>query len=593
MRWLTAKLVIGVGATVGAATLGSYFFSSAESIRAWLLINWLLAAAAAGLLSHRCIHRPLIKLEKACRRITGGDYDHPIQAGSTDEIGALAASLEQMRRAIRAKAATLDETAARFQTLFEQVPCYVTVQDSDFRLVAFNKRFEDDFGHHVGERCHRVFKNRDSICPDCAVEKTFRDGKIHSAEETVIGRDGSVIHFLNLTAPIFDAQGNIQSVMEMATDVTPVRRLEAELIESEQKHRLFFNNDPNSILILGRDDLTILDHNDRAGQLYEQADLAGISFLDLARPREADRIREFISTGEYLLPRVHMVRRNGQNFIANLRASHWDYNGKPAVILSAVDITTWMETENQLIQAGKMATLGEMSAGVAHELNQPLTVIGAGAGFLSKQVRRSRELDAKLVLEVAEEIRGQVDRATKIINHLREFGRKGDVERTLVDLAKPIRGVFHLMGRQLEVHDIGVKLDLADDLPRVWSDPNRLEQVFINLVINARDAIESRLVDDPNGEPGLIEIKVRAEDDSVTAVVTDNGTGMTQENMNRIFEPFYTTKPVGKGAGLGLSISYGIIRDYDGAIDVDSAPGRGTSFTITLPAAREETDAPS
>lgn len=590
MRWVTAKLVACVGVTVGALTLGTYFFAPVESARTWLLVNWLLAAAAAGLVSHRCIHRPLSQLEKACRRITGGDYDHPIRPDSTDEIGALAASLEQMRRAIKSKAVSLDEAAARFQTLFEQVPCYVTVQDSDFRLVAFNKRFEDDFGHHVGERCHRVFKNRDSICPDCAVEKTFRDGKIHSAEETVIGRDGSVMHFLNLTAPIFDAQGNIQSVMEMATDVTPVRRLEAELIDSERKHRLFFNNDPNSILILDRDDLTILDHNDRAGQLYDQENLAGTSFLKLAQPREAERIREFIAAGEYLLPRVHMVRHNGQTFIANLRASHWYYNGKPAVILSAVDITTWMETENQLIQAGKMATLGEMSAGVAHELNQPLTVIGAGAGFLSKQVRRNRKMDAALILEVAEEIKGQVDRATKIINHLREFGRKSDVERTLVDLAKPIRGVFHLLGRQLEVHDIEVKLDLADNLPPVLSDSNRLEQVFINLVINARDAIESRLAEDPNGEPGRIEIRVRAAGDSVTAVVSDNGTGMTQEKISRIFEPFYTTKPVGKGAGLGLSISYGIIRDYDGAIDVDSAPGRGTSFKITLPAARKETD---
>lgn len=590
LRWVTAKLVVGVGLTAGLTAVAARFLDSSGIPWSWLAP--VVVGLSLAILAQCLIHRPLVSLTAACHRIAGGDYDRPVRTGTRDEIGALAASLEQMRLAIKSKAERLDETAARFQTLFEQVPCYVTVQDADFRLVTFNKRFEADFGHHVGQHCYKVFKQRSSICPDCAVQKSFSDGRIHSAEETVISRDGSVIHFLNLAAPITDSQGNIQSVMEMATDITPIRRLEAELIESERKHRMFFNNDPNSILILDRENLAILDHNDRAALMYGREDLTSASFYDLIRTGEKDRLREFISAGAYLLPRVGLKGPDGTEFIANLRASHWDYNGRPAVILSAVDITTWLETENQLIQAGKMATLGEMSAGVAHELNQPLTVIGSGSGFLRKQVRRNRELDPELVLEVAEEISGQVERATKIINHLREFGRKNEVDRVLVEISRPILGVFHLLGRQLEVHDIEIRLDMAAELPFIWAEPNRLEQVFINLIINARDAIESRLEDEPGGPPGLIEVAAYPDGESVVAEVRDNGTGVAVETLNRIFEPFFTTKQVGRGAGLGLSISYGIVRDYEGTIEVESNEDRGTTFRLTFPAAGEETDEP-
>jgi C4-dicarboxylate-specific signal transduction histidine kinase len=274
-------------------------------------------------------------------------------------------------------------------------------------------------------------------------------------------------------------------------------------------------------------------------------------------------------------------------FVVNLRCAYGLYLGRPAVIAAAADITETLKTEQQLVQAAKMATLGEMSAGVAHELNQPLSVLATSGNILRKQVRGGRAPDPEVVGQVAAELNDQVARATRIINHLREFGRKSEVERSRVDLAQPIQGVFQLLGQQCRVHDIEVELEVQEPLPLVWAEANRLEQVFINLVMNARDAIEERRAAGDH-RPGSIRVAAGGEDGRVVVSISDNGQGVPPELKERIFEPFFTTKEVGKGTGLGLSISYGIVRDYGGSIEVDSRPGRGTTFRLSFPAAEEE-----
>ncbi|MCB2188458.1 MAG: PAS domain-containing sensor histidine kinase, partial [Deltaproteobacteria bacterium] len=237
--------------------------------------------------------------------------------------------------------------------------------------------------------------------------------------------------------------------------------------------------------------------------------------------------------------------------------------------------------------AAKMATLGEMSAGVAHELNQPLSVLATGGHLLARQTQKGAPPDPALVAQVAREIEEQVGRATRIINHLREFGRKAEVSRSLIDVTEPIAGVFQLLGQQMRVHDIAVHLDLPAGLPPVWADKNRMEQVFINLLLNARDAIdERRQAGDRRG--GEISVAAREENGQAVVMVRDNGIGIPPALRSRIFEPFFTTKEVGRGTGLGLSISYGIVRDYGGTITVESCPGQGSCFRVSFPLAAEE-----
>jgi C4-dicarboxylate-specific signal transduction histidine kinase len=225
---------------------------------------------------------------------------------------------------------------------------------------------------------------------------------------------------------------------------------------------------------------------------------------------------------------------------------------------------------------------------MAHELNQPLSSIQIGADFFRNIVREGEEIPREELAFVAEQISAQVGRAASIIDHMRQFGRKAELQREKIDINQPLKAVFSLLSEQLRAKGIEVVLDLLDGLPPVFADGNRLEQVFIDLVVNARDAMgggKERL----EGEPfeHTLTVKTFQENDLVVVTIADTGVGISDDVKDKIFEPFFTTKEVGKGTGLGLSISYGIVKDYDGTIEVESAEDQGTTFKISFPAYEE------
>jgi len=335
--------------------------------------------------------------------------------------------------------------------------------------------------------------------------------------------------------------------------------------------------------------LEIQDANERAlkSYSYEKEELIGKSFLDLAEPLEWDRLRKVSWDKEGAVFKVKHHTKNDESIVVNIRFSSLKDLGQDTVIVTTSDVTERVKSEAQLIQASKMATLGEMSAGVAHELNQPLSVIKTSATFLVKKIDRKEPVVPEILRELAEEMDSQVDRASLIINHLRQFGRKTDIRKINVQLNDCIRGTFTVLGRQLEVHGVKVELHLDEELPPIRGDSNRLEQVFLNLIMNARDAMDEKEALAGKGVEKVLEISSFRENDEVVVEISDTGLGMSEAVKNKVFEPFFTTKPVGKGTGLGLSISFGIVRDYDGTIEVESEEGRGTKFTIRFPASVE------
>ena len=185
---------------------------------------------------------------------------------------------------------------------------------------------------------------------------------------------------------------------------------------------------------------------------------------------------------------------------------------------------------------------------------------------------------------MAEGINSHVERAAKIINHMREFGRKSELNLEPVQVNDVLNKAFDIFSQQLKLRNIEVVWELSPYLPRIMAEPNRLEQVFINLLINARDAIEDRW---QGGEAGpgdkRITLTTKSEQGKVVITVRDTGTGIPRQIADRIFEPFFTTKQTGKGTGLGLSISYGIVKDYGGDIRAVSEPGRGACFVMEFP----------
>lgn len=375
-----------------------------------------------------------------------------------------------------------------------------------------------------------------------------------------------------------------------------LRVSERELRESEAKYRSLFENDPNPIFVLDLETFHILDVNIRAVETYgySREEFLGMSFLDLAEERDARKIQELATQACIFLPRVRHRRKSGDHLYVNIHSCPRLHLGRDVIIANIADITDRVQTEAQLIQAAKMATLGEMSAGVAHELNQPLNAIRIGCEFFLKKMRRGEAIDADTMAKVATQMVEQVERASSIINHLREFGRKSDAfEMEPVDINRPIQDVFTVLGQQLRLRQIRVELDLAQGLPPVLGVANRLEQVFLNLVMNARDAMEEkrhRGEGEAEAEEMVLHIRTFQEGDRVVVVVRDTGTGIPEGVRERIFEPFFTTKEVGRGTGLGLSISYGIVKECGGSIEVHSEEGRGTTFRLTFPACREPED---
>jgi signal transduction histidine kinase len=252
------------------------------------------------------------------------------------------------------------------------------------------------------------------------------------------------------------------------------------------------------------------------------------------------------------------------------------------------------KTQTQLFQTSKLATLGEMAAGLAHEINQPLNGIALISTSIRKLKEREMLTDDHLKSSLVE-IDGLIKRMKKIIEHIRTFARQDALKFERVDIAKTVDSAMSLMGEQLRLHEIETEIRIEQDLPPVLGEPYQLEQVWINLMSNARDAVDEKGEKSARGEilPQDYRKKITitaaysAETKLVGVVFEDNGIGIGGEQKKKVFEPFFTTKEVGKSTGLGLSISYGIIENHKGRIEFDSSPGTGTSVRVFLPAGEE------
>jgi len=236
------------------------------------------------------------------------------------------------------------------------------------------------------------------------------------------------------------------------------------------------------------------------------------------------------------------------------------------------------DKQEQLVQAAKLATLGELTTGVAHELNNPLNNIGLFVGNAIDQIQMNRASPQQLLRELHGAMQ-QVGKATEIISHLRTFGRAAPTSRQRLLIYEVVQRALSLLQEQMRDRQILVQLDLTAKSPIVIGNSIQLEQVFINVLANARDA----LVDCPRKR---ISITGRTDADMVELNFQDSGPGIPPGLEKRIFDPFFTTKEVGKGTGLGLSIAYGIIKDHQGTISVENRPGEGACFRIQLPLAQ-------
>jgi two-component system, cell cycle sensor histidine kinase and response regulator CckA len=395
---------------------------------------------------------------------------------------------------------------------------------------------------------------------------------------------------------ILDATGKFVGMQAVARDITERRSTEEALRKAEAKYRGLVEQSLMGVYILQNDRLVYL--NPKAADLlgYTQQEL-----LDAANAytfvHEQDRVlltEQLSRLGAGDVRSVQLtvrgIRKDGEVIQAEAYCSVTEFGGQPAILATVNDISDRVKLEDQLRQAQKMEAVGRLAGGIAHDFNNLLTAIRGNAELMSHRVRK----DPAMAAEV-DEILHAADRAASLTRQLLAFSRKQVLQPVRIDVNEIVNGVAR-MARRLIGADVQLKLKLAKAVAPVLADPAQVEQVLLNLIVNARDAM-------PNGgmitaqtanvqlgadAPEIVQAGIAAGA-FVLLAVSDNGIGMDQATQARIFEPFFTTKETGRGTGLGLSTVYGIIRQTGGAITVQSERGKGASFRVYLPAITGDT----
>ncbi|GAB6905344.1 hypothetical protein JCM12296A_11790 [Desulfosarcina cetonica] len=495
----------------------------------------------------------------------------------------------------------LRESERNYRLLISTIPNVVFKGYPDGSIDFFDDKVEATTGYPRDMFNRKQLKWTDLILPEDQAQarltfiEALQGSRQYIREYRIRKRDGSIVWIQASSQILFDENGRIDFISGAFLDITMRKVAEAALHDSEEKYRSLFDSGPNPIFVLEPSDLRILDVNPAALETYgyTKAALIGRTFNELGEFETGDPIPNRTIAMDpaescFINQKARHLKKDGTPFYIRVKVCPIKYRERPALILAATDITEAIEKDAQLFQASKMTTLGEMSAGIAHELTQPLNAIKIGNDYLKRKIEKGQAVTATDLERVASAVTDQVQRASEIINRLREFGRKSDFRKEPVQINTVVANVLKIIGQQLTLNNIVLECHLTDGLPTILANANRLEQVLFNLLTNARDAIGQlpKAIKESDARKIIIETFMEAQ--AVVCAVADTGSGIPDENRDKVFEPFFTTKEVGKGMGLGLAITYGIARDYGGQITVKSKVGRGTRFELRLPPADRE-----
>ncbi|WP_298816930.1 hybrid sensor histidine kinase/response regulator [Chloroflexus sp.] len=356
---------------------------------------------------------------------------------------------------------------------------------------------------------------------------------------------------------------------------------------SEARYRAIFSTASDMILTLDTEWRIVNCNQSGARMLADEADaLIGQPLQRWCLPQEWSMIAQTLQRVTNGVPQppftVSLQRSTNELAVVEMSAQRLDLDTQVVIVCIGRDLTERRRLEQQLIQSDKLSALGQLVAGVAHELNNPLTSISGYAQLLL----RNRQLDEDARADL-EQVRQQAERAGRIVRNLLMFAREHKPERLVVQINDVVHSALALQVYQLRVDNIAVKLELDPDLPSTVADPHQLQQVLLNLITNARQAMN-----EIGGGTLTIRTTLRETLDgqAIEIAVTDTGVGIPKHHLDKIFNPFFTTKPVGQGTGLGLSICYGIIQEHQGQIWAESQVGIGTTIFIRLPLVTPQAD---
>ncbi|MCZ6607164.1 MAG: PAS domain-containing protein [Alphaproteobacteria bacterium] len=519
-------------------------------------------------------------------------------AGEIVAVGSATSDITERKRAEEA----LKEIQARLANILDNSPAPIYFKDTKGRFLVANKQYQKmydvTFEDIKGKTSKEIFGDDLGEMFFAHDQEVLNTRKVIEREENIFGRT-----YLTLKFPIVDPTGELLGLGGIETDITERKRTEEALRDSGQRFKdiveaasdWFWEMDEN---------LRFTFFSDRRQELYRCAPEHNIGMtrweVAEADPDNDENWRQHRATLE-----AHKPFRDFE-FVFTRKGGETAYNkisGRPVFDANgafkgyrgaATEITEQKEAQAQLIQAAKLATLGEMASGIAHEINQPLSVVGMAAE-LSLMSMEEGEFDTDFVRRKLQTIVGQKERMAGIINHMRLFSRRDNAKLESFDPLQSVSGAVDLIAKQLEGSGIELEETLPATCRNVSGYPLQLEQVVLNLLKNAQDAVlgEGRSAgsgtnaDAPKVRVSLVDYTRR---ERVVISVTDNGGGIPEKTLKRIFDPFFTTKKEGHGTGLGLSISYSIIDAMGGRLEAHNTKD-GARFEITLPVSADGPDA--
>jgi len=499
-------------------------------------------------------------------------------------IAALETRRQQAEEALQESSLQLASQKRFITRILESIPSSLVVIDRSLRILSVNRNFlektrreaQATLGHKIQEVFPQVLLDYTRL--DQRVRGIFRTGRTVDGGKVAYRAPGLATRIYYYRLVPLKAATSVENVMLLMDDITEREQL-GEEVRRVERHLASLVECANDLVISLDPQGMVVSWNRAAERVsgLRAEKVHGHSLLSLCAPEGqpvmADMLQRLARGEAVQNAEVNLLTADGREVPIAWSCSPMgdDSGGVAGIVAVGRDLTERRQLEAQLIQSAKMASLGVMAGGIAHELRNPLGVISAGAQLLLE-----RPDDGQLRGESAQRIHAATQRASLIIENLLKFARPTSERMTKVDLHSVLEETLALLAHQMILHKVTLYKEIQADLPMVYGNAALLQQVFTNLFLNAQNAMPeggTLTVSTPSTDSGEVEIRF-----------SDTGRGIPPENLPRVFDPFFTTMPVGEGIGLGLSISYSIVRQHQGTIRVESQVGQGTTFAIRLPA---------
>lgn len=456
---------------------------------------------------------------------------------------------------------------------------FLDVNDAMVRMLGYASR-EELLRDDVGAYLYPEPSARSRLL--ATIRKT---GVLRNHEESLRRKDGTILHTLQNITAVRDTHGKIKQFRGLMLDVTEQKMFQAQLQRERDFNQKILNATQSMILVLDTAGLISYANRRCYETGYRQEEMIGQRLVDLVDAGQRPEFEAALDTTahgqqvENLELRARRSDGTPGHFSISLSPMRDEQNTVNSVVVVMTDITDAALLQAKLAHSERMATLGRLVSGVAHEVNNPLAAILGFTDLLleNPEVPGNAREDLQIILQ-------ETQRTKDIVQDLLSFARQRAVKRELVNIGAILKQTTKLRSYDLQSHGVEVIEEYDEDLPTVVGDAQQLQQVFLNILNNAYDAIEE------SGRSGKIILKTASIGDAIEISLADNGTGITE--VERIFDPFFTTKQTGKGTGLGLSICYGIVRAHGGEIQCwNNANGLGSTFSIRIPVAAETANA--